>query len=165
MDVINRLFQRMDSRRAHAEVDEELQFHLDLLTEELCRQNMPRDEAQNKALERFGNLEQIRDECVRISRRNHPAVSALKWFFGLVFVTGVLVRVFSSEFHLTRVGDILMAVGVLSRLLLYLRVMSRSRYVSQPDDSSLIKLNDVPITLAAYDRKRRTPVERLISFK
>lgn len=155
----------MDSRRAHAEVDEELQFHLDLLTEELCRQNMPRDEAQTTALERFGNLEQIRDECVRISRRNHPAISALKWFFGFVFVTGVLVRVFSSEFHLTRVGDILMAVGVLSRLLLYLRVMSRSRYVSQPDDSSLIKLNDVPVSLAAYDRKRRTPVERLISFK
>jgi hypothetical protein len=155
----------MDSRRAHAEVDEELQFHLDLLTEEFCRQNMPRDEAQTEALERFGNLEQIRDECVRISRRNHPAVSALKWFFGFVFVTGVLVRVFSSEFHLTRVGDILMAVGVLSRLLLYLRVMSRSSYVSQPDASSLIKLNDVPITSAAYDRKRRTPVERLISFK
>ena len=165
MNVINRLFQGMDSRPVHSDVDEELQFHLDLLTEELCRQNMPRDEAQTKALERFGNLEQIRDECVRISRRNHPAVSALKWFFGLVFVTGVLVRVFSSEFHLTRVGDILMAVGVLSRLLLYLRVMSRSGYVSQPDDSSLIKLNDGPMSLAAYDRKRRTPVERLISFK
>src|SRR6185369_7560412 len=100
VNVINRLFQGMDGRRAHAEVDEELQFHLDLLTEELCRQNMPRDEAQTTALERFGNLEQIRDECVRISRRNHPAVSALKWFFAFVFVTGVLVRVFSLEFHL-----------------------------------------------------------------
>jgi hypothetical protein len=155
----------MDRRRANAEVDEELQFHLDLLTEELCRQNMPWDEAQTTALKRFGNIEQIRDECVRISRRNHPAVSALKWFFGFVFVIGVFVRVFSSEFHLTRVGDILMAVGVLSRLLLYLRVMSRSRYVSQPDDSSLIKLNDGPMSLSAYDRKRRTPVERLISYK
>ena len=165
MNVINRLFPGTDRGRAHSEVDEELQFHLDLLTEELCRQNMPRDEAQTAALKRFGNLEQIRDECVRISRRNHPAVSALKWFFGFVFVVGVLVRVFSPEYHLTRMGDVLMAVGVLSRLLLYLRVMNPSRYFSKPDDSSLIKLNDVPMSLATYDRKRRTPVERLISYK
>ena len=163
MNVLSGLLRRLDHRRAQSEVDEELQFHLDLLTEELCRQDMPRDEAQATALKRFGNLEQIRNECVRISRRNHPVVSALKWFFGFVFVIGVLVRVFSLEFHLTRVGDILMAVGVLSRFLLYLRVMTPSRYFSQPDDSSLIKLNDLPTSIAAYDQGKRTPVERVIS--
>ena len=165
MNVLRGLFRRLDSGRAHREVDEELQFHLDLLTEELCRQNQPRDEAETAALKRFGNLEQIRDECVRIARRNHPVVSALKWFFGFVFVTGVLVRVLSSEYHLTRMGGVLMAVGVLSRLLLYLRVMSSSRYVSKPDDSSLIKLNDSQMSLTAYDRRNRTPVERVISYK
>jgi len=165
VNVLTGLLRRLDHRRAQSEVDEELQFHLDLLTEELCRQDMPRDEAQATALKRFGNLEQIRNECVRISRRNHPVVSALKWFFGFVFVIGVLVRVFSLEFHLTRVGDILMAVGVLSRFLLYLRVMTPSRYFSQPDDSSLIKLNDSPTSIAAYDQGKRTPVERVISCK
>jgi hypothetical protein len=155
----------LDSRRADTEIDEELQFHLDLLTEENCRQHMSWEQAQATALRRFGNLEQIRDECVRIARRNHPLVSALKWFLGFIFVAGVLVRVFGSEYHVTRVGDILMAVGVLSRLLLYLRVMSRSRYVSSPDDSSLIKLNDSSLSLSAYDDSRRTPVERLISYK
>ncbi len=165
MNFLTGLFRTLDSRRAHREIEEELQFHLDLLTEEHCRQNIPWDEAHATALERFGNLEQIRDECVRITRRNHPVVSALKWFFGFVFITGVLVRVFSPEYHLTRVGDILMAVGVLSRLLLFLRGMNPSKYFSKPDDSSLIKLNDVPVSLAAYDRKRRTPVERIISYK
>jgi hypothetical protein len=58
-----------------------------------------------------------------------------------------------------------MAVGVLSRLLLYLRGMNRSSYVSKPDDSSLIKLNDAAISLSAYDRRKRTPVERVISYK
>jgi hypothetical protein len=58
-----------------------------------------------------------------------------------------------------------MAVGVLSRLLLYLRGLNPSRYVSKPDDSSLIKLNDAQISLAAYDQRRRTPVERVISYK
>jgi hypothetical protein len=155
----------LDSRRAHLEVDEELQFHLDLMTEELCRQSMSWEQAQATALRRFGNLEQIRNECVRIARRNHPVVLALKWLFGFLFVTGVLVRVFAVEYHVTRVGDILMAVGVLSRLLLYLRVMNPSHYISRPDDSSLIKLNDSSLSLTAYDDRRRTPVERLISYK
>jgi hypothetical protein len=163
VNVLTGLFERFESRRAKREVEEELQFHLDLLTEEHCRQDMPWDEAQATALKRFGNIQQIRDECVRISRRNHPVVSALKWFLGFVFVTGVLVRIFSPEYHLTRVGDILMEVGALGRLLLYLRWMNPSRHVSKPDDSSLIKLNDSPICLAAYDRRMRTPVERVIS--
>jgi hypothetical protein len=165
VSVFNELFRRLDSRRAHLEVEEELQFHLDLLTEELCRQDMSREEAQATALGRFGNVEQIRNECVRIARRNHPLVSALKWFFGFVFVAGVLVRVFGSDYHVTRVGDILMMVGVLSRLLLYLRVMNLSMFVSKPDESSVIKLNDSSVSLSAYDDRRRTPVERLIFYK
>jgi hypothetical protein len=163
MNVLTGLIRRLDGRQAHLEIEEELQFHLDLLTEELCRQNMPPEQAQATALRRFGNVEQIRDECVRIARRNHPIVLALKWFFGFLFVSGVLVRVFAVEYHVTRVGDILMAVGVLSRLLLHLRVMNP--FVSKPDDSALIKLNDVPISSAAYDQRKRTPVERVISCK
>lgn len=165
MNVCTDLFRRLDSRRARREVDEELQFHLDLLTEELCRRDMSWEEAQATALGRFGNVAQIRDECVRIARRNHPLVSVLKWFFGFVFVTGVLVRIFGPEYHFTRVGNILMAVGVLSRFLLYLRVMSASMYISKPDESSLLKLNDTSVSLSAYDDRKRTPVERLISYK
>jgi hypothetical protein len=159
------LIRRLDSRQAQLEIEEELQFHLDLLTAEHCRQDMTWDEARATAIESFGNVEQIRDECLKVARRNHPVVVALKWFFGFVFVTGVLVRIFSPEFHLTRVGDILMAVGALSRLLLYLRGMNRASYVSQPDESTLIKLNDSAMSLTAYDRRKRTPVERVISYK
>ena len=163
MKALTGLFQRFDGQRAQREIEEELRFHLDLLTDEHCRQDMPWEEAQATALKRFGNLEQIRDQCVEITRRNHPGIRALKWFFGLVFVTGVLVRVFSPEYHLTRVGDILMAVGILSRLLLYLRSLNPSEFISKPDDSSLLKLNDSQLSFAAYDQRRRTPLERIIS--
>ena len=163
MNILSELFRRLDSRRTHLEVEEELKFHLDLLTDELYQQNMSWEQAQATALGRFGDFNQIRNECVRIARRHHPLVSALKWFFGFVFVTGVLVRIFGSEFHVVRVGNILIAVGVLSRLLLYLRVMTP--FVSKPDESVLIKLTDVPLSLAAYDQEKRTPVERVISYK
>jgi hypothetical protein len=165
VNVFTALIRRLDSRQAQLEIEEELQFHLDLLTAEHCRQDMTWDEARARAIKSFGNVEKIRDQCVRIARRSHPVVVALKWFLGFVFVTGVLVRVFSPEFHITRVGNILMAVGALSRLLLYLRGMNPASYVSQPDDSTLIKLNDSAMSLNAYDRRRRTPVERVISYK
>jgi len=163
MDFYIGPFRRLDSRRVPREVEEELQFHLDLLTEELYQQNMSWEQAQTNALGRFGDFKQIRDECVRIARRHHPLVSTLKWFFGFVFVTGVLVRIFGSEYHVIRVGHVLMAVGVLSRLLLYLRVMTP--FVPKPEKSMLIKFTDTPISLAAYDQEMRTPVERVISYK
>lgn len=163
MDFYIGPFRRFDSRRVPREVEEELQFHLDLLTEEHCRPDVPWEQAHAEAIKRFGNVEQIRDECVRIAGRNQPFVWALKWFFGFVFVTGVLVRIFGMDYHVTRVGNILMMVGVLSRLLLYLRITNP--FVSKPDESVLIKLTDSPISLAAYDQRGRTPVERVISSK
>jgi len=157
-------FRRLNSQRVHREIDEELQFHLELLTEEHCRQNIPRDQARAKALECFGDVEQIRDECLIIAHRNQPLVLALKWFFGFVFVAGVLVRIFSRDYHVTRIGTLLMEVGALARLLLYLRGKS-PKHGKEDDDSPLLKLDVAPLSLAAYDQRGRTPVERVISSK
>lgn len=154
---------RFDRRRLQLEVEEELQFHLDLLAEEHCRPDTSWPQAQAQARKRFGNVEQIRDECVRIARRNQPLVLALKWLFAFVFITGVLVRVFSADYHVTRVGDLLMEVAALGRLLLYLRGKS-PRHV-ETDESALLKLDVSQLSLAAYDERGRTPVERVVSSK
>lgn len=162
---IGPLRRRLDNGRVPREVEEELQFHLDLLTEEHCRQNIPREQAQAEAIKRFGNFEQIRDECVKIARRNQSAVLALKWFFACVFIFGVFIRVFSTDYHVTRIGDLLMEVGALARLLLYLRGKSPSKRIKSDDEPALLKLDISPLSLAAYDQQGRTPVERVISSK
>ena len=159
------LIHRFDPDQTRREIDEELRFHLDLLTDEHCLPDVPFAEARNAALRRFGNVEQIKNECVEISRRRHPAVRLLKSFLLLVFLAGVLVRVFSPEYHLTRVGNVLMAVGVLSRLWLYVRGLNPSRFLSEANDSSPLKLNDSQMSFTAYDQRERTPVERVISYK
>jgi len=159
------LIHRFDPDQTKREIDEELRFHLDCLTDEHCLLDIPFADARDAALKRFGNVEQIANECVEISRRRHPAVRLLKSFLVLVFLTGVLVRVFSPEYHLTRVGDILMAVGVLSRLWLYVRGMNPSRFLPEANDSSPLRLNDSQRSFTAYDQKERTPVERVISLK
>jgi hypothetical protein len=159
------LIHRFDPDQTRREIDEELRFHLDLLTDEHCLRDVPFAEARDAALRRFGNVEQIKNECVAISRRRHPAMRLLKSFLLLVFLAGVLVRVFSPEYHLTRVGDVLMAVGFLSRLWLYVRGLNPSRFLSAANDSSPLKLNDSPVSFTAYDQRKRTPVERVISAK
>ena len=156
---------RFDPDQTRREIDEELRFHLDLLTDEHCLRDVPFAEARDAALRRFGDVEQIKNECAEISRRRHPAVRLLKSFLLLVFFTGVFVRIFSPEYHLTRVGDILMAVGVLGRLWFYVRFLNPSRFLSEATDSSPLKLNDPQTSFTAYDQRLRTPVERVISSK
>lgn len=164
MKALTGLFQHFDRQQGKREIEEELRFHLDQLTDENCRRDISWDEARALAQQRFGSLEQFRDQCVEISRRNNPFVRALKLSFSLVFLMGILVRVFSPEYHVTRVGTILMAVGFLSRLWLYVRGLNPSS-ITNPDDSAPLKLFDAKASIAAYDQRNRTPVERVISYK
>ena len=157
-------WQPFDGKQIEREVNEELAFHLEMLTKEHHRQNMSWKEAGAAALERFGSVEQISAQCVEISRRNHPLIRALKSFLILVFLFGVLVRVFSPELHLTRVGDILIAVGILGRLLLYVHGLTPASIVSKNETLSPLKLNDTGQgSFRIYEQRRRTPFERVIS--
>jgi hypothetical protein len=147
-----------------SEVEDELRFHLDRLTEEQLRLDVTLEEAKAAALDRFGDIDQIKEECVEISRRHHPLLLALKSFLILVFLGGVLLRVFASEPTVKHCADILMAVGVLGRLLVYARGLRPSSFLSQPETSSPLMLIDKSEDLlAAYEQTKRTPVERLIS--
>lgn len=160
------LLQRFDPKHAKREIDEELRLHIDLLTEEHLQRNMTLDDARDVALTHFGDVELIKNQCARIKQRSNPVSRALKLFLILVFVSGVFIRVFAPEYHLTRVGDVLMAVGVLGRLWLYVRGLTPSTFLSKSEVSSPLMLIDKsPTSIAAYDRKRRTPVERVIFDK
>ena len=167
MKAVNgRLFKRFDSEQIRGEVEEELRFHLELLTEALLQQDLSLREANAAALKRFGNVEQIRDQCVQISRKNHPVIRALKSFLVLVFLMGVLVRVFGMEYHVLHVGDTLIAVGVLGRLLVYVHGLNPSSFLSKPETSSPLILTEKSQTsITAYDQRKRTPVERVIFDK
>jgi len=160
---IIRQFRRFDSQRAEREVDEELRFHLEMLTETLLQKDMSLAEARDAALKRFGNVEQVKGECLEINRRSDPSIRALKSLLILAFLVGVLVRVFSTEFHVTRMGDILIAVGILGRLWVYVRGLNPSSFLPRPETSSPLMLTENGRTsITVYDQRKRTPVERVI---
>lgn len=56
-----RAWSRPDSLRS--EIDEELEYHVQVRTEELRREGMPTVEARQAALEAFGDLQRIRERC------------------------------------------------------------------------------------------------------
>ena len=160
------LFQPFARSSIQREVDEELRLHLELLTADVLEPGMSWEDARQIALDRFGDVAEIRDQCVEISRRSHPLIHALKSLAVLIFLTGVLVRVFSPEFHVTRVGNILITVGVLSRLWIYARGLDPRSFISRSQTKSPLMLSDGPCQkFQALDQEKHTPLERVIFKK
>lgn len=62
------------------EIDDELSFHLELLTEKHLQQELSLTEAKEAAAKSFGNVERIKDQCLAIRRRSHPLLIAFEVF-------------------------------------------------------------------------------------
>lgn len=162
--AMGRVFRRNEG--AAREIDEELRFHLELLTQENLRQDMSVAEAKDAAVRRFGDVERVKQQCLAISRRSHPFLVALKSFLILMFLAGVVVRILSTDLDTRHMGELLIAVPVLCRLLLYVRALNPSSFLSKPETTLPLRLNeDVQPLFTAYDQGMLTPVERLISDK
>lgn len=144
--VIARLLARLDGKTRELEVEEELSLHIELLAREHIQQGMSPAEAKVATLKRFGDLEKTKNQCLEISRRNHPLRPFLKAFFVLVALTGFVVRILSTDPHVAHVGDTLIAVAVSGRLLLYARGLSPSSFLPKNKPSSLSVLADGPHT-------------------
>jgi len=159
--AIGRLFQYFYREEIERDIGAELRFHLDLLEQEYLQQEMSLEEAKEAALKQFGDPEQIRNQCLEISRNGHPLILTLKCLLAILFLSGAILRIVAWDFHTSRCGDLLMAVSILSWVLLYAR-SNPSRFRSQQETSSPLRLTD-HTSFAVYDERKRTPVERVIS--
>ena len=113
-----------DVNRKKADVDEELQFHIEMLERKYAQQGMP--DAHAAALKRFGNLERVRKQCVHIRRRNSLLRRILKISSILIALTGLAIHALNSDYKVARIGTVLILIAVSSRLLLYVRGLSPS---------------------------------------
>lgn len=148
-DLTRSLFNPIRSDAIEREVEEELRFHLDLLTEQNLQDAGTLVEARAAALRRFGNVEQVKDECVEISKRKHPFTRALKSFLILLFLTGIFTRIFGNELHVLRIGTMLIAIAVMGRLFLYVRALKPMVFRPKPDSSPALILDNSPKTRAS----------------
>lgn len=60
-DLAHRMRSMFRSRRVDAELNEEIRFHLDALTETHVRQGLPRSEAERQARLAFGGVDQVKE--------------------------------------------------------------------------------------------------------
>jgi hypothetical protein len=148
-DLTRRLFKPIGSEAIEREVEEELRFHLELLTEQHLQHADTLVEARASALRRFGNVEQVKDQCVEISKRKRPFTRALKSFLILTFLAGIFLRIFGTELHVLRVGVMLIAVAVMGRLFLYVCELKPSSFRPKSDTSSPLMLNSTAKTPAS----------------
>jgi hypothetical protein len=133
------LFKRFHRKDVERDIEEQLRLHLELLTQEL-QQEMSLAEARDAALRRFGNIEQIKDQCVKIISRNQPVVRTLTGFLVVVVIVGFLTRIYATDINVRHFGDLLIAIPILIRLLLYARGLNPSSFLSKPETSSPLKL-------------------------
>jgi len=135
-DLLTRLRHRFQPGTIELEVDEELRHHFDLLLREYMQKGMSHEEAFAATLKRFGNFNRFKNECVTICRRTRPLQRAFKIFLILLALTGLIVRALNTDFHVARIGDMLIMVAVACRLLLYVRSLSPSRFLPKNKTSS-----------------------------
>jgi len=103
------------------DVDEELQFHIELLERKYAQQGMSTAAAKVAALRRFGNLEAVKRQCVIIRKRSSPLRRALKISLILIALAGLAIHLSSSDYKIGRIGSVLVMIAIAGRLLLYVR--------------------------------------------
>ncbi len=124
------------------DVEEELRLHIDLLLRDNIRRGMSPEEARTATLKRFGNLDRVKNECVEICRRSRPLQRAVKLGVILLILTGLIVRITSTDFHVGRIGNTLIMIAITGRLLLYVRSLTPSRFLPRNKTTSFSLFNN-----------------------
>lgn len=126
----------MNNLPTRLEVEEELHLHVELLQREYMRRGMSPEEARAATLKRFGNFDRVKNECVAICKRSQPLQRAFKIFLLLLALSGLIIRISSTDYYVARIGPILITIAIAGRLLLYVRGLTPSRFLPKNKPSS-----------------------------
>jgi hypothetical protein len=156
MKRFQELIRRLGKGSVESEVDEELQFHIDMQSYDYEKLGVAADKSRVMAEKRFGNVERIKDECVRISKRTTVLTWMLNAVFLMFLIVGLFVRLLGTEMHINRVGDVMMMIGGLGILLVYAKQAGAMVVNSKTQRLGLNKTTPVN-----FDEQGRTPFDRV----
>ncbi len=105
-------------------------------------------------------------ESPELSDQHNTILLWVKVCLFIVFLCGVLMRIFVPLENFTHLADVLMMLAVLGRLFIYVRALNPSLFLPNQDNSSPLSLIDKKESVvSAYNQRTRTPLERVILDK
>jgi hypothetical protein len=132
---ISNLFKNSNRKQIVFEVEDELRFHVEMLERKYTQDGMSAAAARAAALRRFGSLESAMKQCVNIRSRNSLLRRVLKTSLVLLGLAGFVIRISSSDRNFDHIGDILIMIAIFGRLLLYVRGLSPSTFLSGTNET------------------------------
>ena len=127
--IIN-LISRVNGNKTSLDVEDELQFHVEMLERKYMQEGMCAADAQAAALRRFGNFQRVKKQCVEITKRSTLLRRVLKSSLLLLGLVGLSISIGSSDYKVDRVGHVMIMIAVMGRLLLYVRGLSPFTYLA-----------------------------------
>lgn len=130
-----RAFGRIDG--FECEIEAELLFHVEMRQLENMQAGMAAETARQQALEQFGDLEQVKQQCAVVRRdgltaRMTRALKRLCWALALI---GLSLGLTSNVMAVRQSGQVLVAIAVLLRLFFYVKHLThqtRRPHAAQP---------------------------------
>ena len=142
--AIAKLFKSSNRKQIMFEVEDELQFHIEMLERKYAQDGMSASAAKAAALRRFGSLERAMKQCVDIRNRNSLLRRVVKTSLILLGLTGLSIRILSSDLNFDHMGDILIMIAIAGRLLLYVRGLSPSTFLSGTNETCPSIVTETP---------------------
>ena len=121
-DKVHRLVPFLFGSTAQQCIEDELLFHLEMRTQENMDSGMSHHQARQDAEYRFGNLESIKTDCLKIHRNSHVAMKALNCLLWMLIAFGLTLRLTASTRAIRPTGDLIALSAILLRLLIHLRL-------------------------------------------
>ena len=142
--ILTNLFKKPNRKQIVFEVEDELQFHIEMLERKYIQDGMSAAAAKAAALRRFGSLERAMKQCVDIRSRNSLIRRILKPSLIILGLTGLSLRILSSTVNVDHLGDVLIMIAIAGRLFLYVRGLSPSTFLSGTDETCPSIVTETP---------------------
>ena len=142
--ILANLFKNPNRKQTMFEVEDELQFHIEMLERKYVQDGMSAAAAKAAALRRFGSIERAMKQCLNIRNRNSLLRRVLKPSLIILALTGLSIRLLSSDRHVDHIGDILIMIAIFGRLLLYVRGLSPSTFLSGTNETCPSIVTETP---------------------
>jgi len=133
--ILAKLFGNPYRKQIVFEIEDELHFHIEMLERKYIQDGMSAAAAKAAALRRFGSLEKAMKQCVDIRSRNSLRRRILKASLIILGLIGLSIRILCTERNLDHMGDLLIMIAIAGRLLLYVRGLSPSTFLSGTDET------------------------------